>query len=147
MSRATKPDAPWPGVPALRREIMKANRRRDSGPERALRSALHREGLRFRVDFPIRVAGGRPIRPDVVFPARRVAVFSHGCFWHGCPEHGTWPRTNKAYWTEKIEANRRRDRSTTATLEREGWTVIRVWEHEDPELAARLIAHLVRTQS
>jgi DNA mismatch endonuclease (patch repair protein) len=141
MMNATKP---WPGVPALRREIMKANRRRDSGPERALRSALHRAGLRFRVDFPIRTPGSRPIRPDVVFPARRVAVFAHGCFWHGCPEHGTWPATNETYWTQKIEANRRRDLSTTARLEGDGWIVVYVWEHEDPEVAARAIAHLVR---
>ena len=143
MSRATKP---WPAVPDVRRRIMRANRRRDSGPERALRSALHRAGLRFRVDFPIRPSGGRPIRPDVVFPARRVAVFAHGCFWHGCPEHGTWPATNEAYWTQKIEANARRDVATTAALERDGWTVIRVWEHEDPERAASTIARFIRAQ-
>jgi len=125
---------------------MRANRRRDSGPERALRSALHLAGLRFRVDFPIRTPGARPVRPDVVFPKRRVAVFVHGCFWHGCPEHGTQPSTNAAYWTQKINANRRRDLSTTAALERDGWTVIRVWEHEDPEVAAGAIARLVRSQ-
>ena len=52
-------------------------------------------------------------------------MFAHGCFWHGCPEHGTQPSTNAAYWTQKIEANRRRDEPTTAALERDGWTVIR----------------------
>ena len=66
---------------------MKANRRRDSGPELALRSAMHRAGLRFRVDFPIRTPGARLVRPDVVFPARRIAVFLDGCYWHGCPQH------------------------------------------------------------
>jgi DNA mismatch endonuclease, patch repair protein len=140
----TKAPQRWTDVPELRRKIMKANRRRDSGPERALRSVMHRAGLRFRVDFPIRTPGARPIRPDVVFPARRIAVFVHGCFWHGCPEHGTWPVTNGAYWREKIEANRRRDESTTRALELDGWTVVRVWEHEDPALAVRSIAQLVR---
>src|ERR1700732_2927625 len=105
MSGATRSGAPWLGVPEVRREIMRANRRRDSAPERALRSALHRAGLRFRVDFPIRTPGARPVRPDVVFPARRIAVFVDGCFWHGCPEHGTWPATNEAYWMQKIQAN------------------------------------------
>jgi DNA mismatch endonuclease, patch repair protein len=141
----TKAKQPWAAVPALRREIMKANRRRDSGPERALRSAMHRTGLRYRVDYPIRTPGARLVRPDVVFPARRIAVFIHGCFWHGCLEHGTWPATNRAYWTDKIESNRRRDQSTTTALEQDGWTVVVVWEHDDPELAARTIARLVHT--
>jgi DNA mismatch endonuclease, patch repair protein len=142
MGKATQT---WPNVPALRREIMKANRRRDTGPELALRSSMHRAGLRFRVDFPIRTPGARLVRADVVFPVHRIAVFVDGCYWHGCPDHGTWPATNRAYWAQKIEANRRRDQATTAALEQDGWTVVRVWEHENPELAARSIAHLVRT--
>ena len=93
MERMTRAAQPWPSVPTLRREIMKANRRRDTGPERALRSAMHRAGLRSRVDFPIRTPGARLIRADVVFPARRIAVFVDGCYWHGCPDHGTWPAT------------------------------------------------------
>jgi DNA mismatch endonuclease, patch repair protein len=146
MSKATRTRAAWPDVPELRREIMRANRRRDSGPERALRSALHRAGLRFRVDFPIRTSGRRPIRPDVVFPGRRVAVFVDGCFWHGCPQHGTQPATNEVYWTQKIGANRDRDLSTTAALKAAGWTVLRFWEHEDPGVAASVIAQVIRAQ-
>jgi DNA mismatch endonuclease (patch repair protein) len=144
MSKATKTGAPWPGVPELRREIMRANRRRDSGPERALRSALHRAGLRFRVDYPVRTPGRRPVRPDVVFPVRRVAVFVDGCFWHGCPVHGTRPATNELYWTQKIEANRNRDVATTAALESDGWTVRRFWEHDEPVTAAERVAEAVR---
>lgn len=144
MSEATKAAGPWPDVPELRREIMRANRRRDSAPERALRSALHRAGLRFRVDYPVRTPGRRPVRPDIVFPARRVAVFVDGCFWHACPVHGTQPATNEAYWTRKIEANRHRDLSTTAALESDGWTVLRFWEHEDPVTAAQRVAEAVR---
>src|SRR5437763_1104846 len=112
----------WPGVPPERRAIMRANRRRDTGPERALRSALHRLGLRFRVDLPIRPDGGRAVRPDVVFPARRVAVYVDGCFWHGCPQHGTQPVTNSAYWKPKIAENKERDQRVNAALAADGWT-------------------------
>jgi DNA mismatch endonuclease (patch repair protein) len=145
MSEDTKTGAPWPDVPALRREIMQANRRRDSGPELALRSALHRAGLRFRVDHPVRPPGRRPTRPDVVFPKHRIAVFVDGCFWHGCPIHGTQPATNREYWAKKIDANRHRDTSTTAALERDGWTVLRFWEHEDPaDAVQRVLAAIGR---
>lgn len=88
---------------------MRGNRRRDSAPERRLRSALHARGLRYRVDLPIRVAGRRPIRPDVVFTRARVAVFVDGCFWHGCRVHSKPPRTNAPYWSQ-----RRRDRVAQA---------------------------------
>ncbi len=133
----------WPDVPEGRRAIMRANRRRDTGPERALRSALHMAGLRFRVDLPVRPSGHRVIRPDVVFPRRRVAIYVDGCFWHGCPIHGTQPRTNAGYWRAKIVENQERDRRITAALEADGWTVIRFWEHEDPaEIAARVVATL-----
>jgi DNA mismatch endonuclease, patch repair protein len=122
---------------------MRGNRRRDTRPERAVRSALHRVGLRFRVDLPIQVGGGRSIRPDLVFPRQRVAVFVDGCFWHGCPDHGTRPVTNADYWLLKIEANRRRDRRNTVTLEAHGWTVFRMWEHEDPALVVERVAGAV----
>jgi DNA mismatch endonuclease (patch repair protein) len=146
MNATSNNRGPWPDVPRLRREIMQANRRRDSKPELALRSALHRTGLRFRVDHPIRTPGRRPVRPDVVFPVRRVAVFVDGCFWHGCPTHGTQPTTNGSYWAQKIEANRHRDTSTTNTLEADGWTVLRFWEHDDPAEAAKRVAEAVRAQ-
>src|SRR4051812_36038540 len=66
---------------------MKANRRRDTKPELIIRSLLHRRGLRFRVDRPIRTGSGL-VRPDIVFTAGRLAVFVDGCYWHACPEHG-----------------------------------------------------------
>ncbi len=138
-------DTSWAGVPEARRNVMRANRRRDTGPERQLRSALHELGLRFRVDAPIRPSGERSVRPDVVFPRRRVAVYVDGCFWHGCPEHWTRSRTNQVYWDEKVIANRERDHRTTAALERDGWTVLRYWEHEDMRAAARRVADVVRS--
>lgn len=138
------PNAPFEGVPASRRRIMQRNRRRDTAPELALRSVLHRRGMRFRVDHPIRVAQGRPIRPDVVFTRAKLAVFVDGCFWHGCPIHGTTPSTRTGYWIPKIHANRERDTRNTETLEACGWRVIRVWAHEDPETAAARIATAVQ---
>jgi len=67
-----------------------------------------------------------------------------GCFWHGCPIHGSQPKTNASFWREKIEANQRRDMDTDRKLTEAGWTVVRVWEHEDPLQAAERIANIVR---
>lgn len=135
---------PWKDVPAERRAIMRANRRRDSAPELALRAELHARGLRYRVDFPIRIPDSRPVRPDVVFTRQRVAVFVDGCFWHGCPVHGTQPTANASYWGPKIEENKARDQRHTRELESLGWKVIRIWEHVSPAEAADLVEHEVR---
>jgi DNA mismatch endonuclease (patch repair protein) len=124
---------------------MERTRRRDTAPELALRSALHRLGLRFRVDKAV-LPGSRR-RADVVFAKSRVAVFVDGCFWHGCPDHGTMPKSNRSFWEEKLEANRKRDRSTDEQLERAGWSVLRFWEHMDPEVAAAKVAREVRLRS
>ncbi len=72
----------------------------------------------------------RPERPDFVFPGRKVAVFVDGCFWHGCPEHGTQPKQNAEFWEQKLAANRKRDRLVTRTLRGRGWRVARFWEHD-----------------
>jgi DNA mismatch endonuclease, patch repair protein len=120
---------------------MSRQRKRDTAPELALRSTLHREGLRFYVDRTV-IAGLRR-RADIVFPRWRLAVFLDGCFWHGCPEHGHRPRHNASWWQAKLERNRRRDRDTDRELARHGWAVLRVWEHEAPAVAAdRVVARL-----
>lgn len=137
----------WDGVPEERRAIMRANRRRDTAPELALRKELHRLGLRFRVDYPIRPTGERLIRPDIVFPARRIAVYVDGCFWHGCPIHGTRSATNRGYWDEKIKTNKVRDARITAALKADGWAVFRVWEHENPASVARVIGAAARRRT
>ncbi|WP_246136632.1 very short patch repair endonuclease [Leekyejoonella antrihumi] len=113
-----------------RRRNMRAIRRTDTRPERALRSALHRAGYRFRKDLLIRTGSGVKARPDIVFTKQRVAVFVDGCFWHGCPEHGGSPRKNVNYWGPKLQRNVERDRAQDASLRADGWTVVRVWEHE-----------------
>lgn len=121
---------------------MAAIRRRDTAAERRIRSLLHQDGLRFRVDFPIRVGRARPIRPDVVFQRARLAVFIDGCFWHGCPHHGRRESgKNSEYWGPKISRNRERDAEQIETLRGNGWSVLRVWEHTDPEDAAASIKH------
>ena len=116
-------------------------RQKGTDAEVALRQEMHRIGLRYRIDYeilrkPRRVA-------DVAFPGRKIAVFVDGCFWHGCPEHATWPKQNAEFWREKIEANRRRDADTDERLRSLGWTVLRFWSHESPTEAAQTVAHVV----
>jgi DNA mismatch endonuclease, patch repair protein len=108
---------------------MRANRRTDTKPELALRRALYRLGYRYRKDYRLDLDGGRRVRPDVVFTARKVAVFVDGCFWHACPEHGSKPRANDWYWGPKLVRNVERDRINDAALILAGWTVVRLWEH------------------
>ncbi len=117
---------------------MSRNRRRDTKPELLLRRLLHAHGLRYRVDYRIRV-GEISVSPDIVFTRHRLAVFVDGCFWHSCPQHGNIPNRNQSYWVPKLERNRARDRAATAALEEGGWTVVRAWEHEPAaDVAARL---------
>lgn len=111
--------------------------RRDTRPEVALRRALHRRGLRFRVQ--VKVPGNRRRTIDIAFTRARLAVYVDGCFWHGCPEHHSLPRTNSTWWTWKVELNRTRDADTNRELEDAGWTVLRFWEHVEPEEAAAAI--------
>jgi DNA mismatch endonuclease (patch repair protein) len=90
------------------------------------------------------IAGGRfQVRPDFVFTARRLAVFVDGCFWHGCPRHGTRPRGNAAFWRAKFRRNQARDLRDTRRLRRAGWKVLRLWEHElKPRARRALLAKL-----
>lgn len=120
---------------------MRSNTRRDTKPERALRSALFKLGLRYRID-------SRPLphvnrRADIVFRPVKVAIFMHGCFWHGCPDHCVLPTRNAAFWTDKIQRNKQRDRETLQFLEQAEWIAVTVWEHDDLEAAASEIAQLV----
>lgn len=120
---------------------MVANRSKNTKPELALRSLLHRRGFRFRVDrAPL--AGVR-FRADVVFGSERIAVFVDGCYWHACPVHGTQSKTNSAFWIDKLETNQRRDEAINAMLIDHDWWPIRVWEHEPVELAALRIERAI----
>ncbi|MFJ7286697.1 DNA mismatch endonuclease Vsr [Curtobacterium sp. NPDC098951] len=117
-----------------RRRLMARFGRRDTAPELSLRRELHRRGRRFFVDR--RVSARCLVRPDLVFPRARIAVFVDGCFWHYCEEHAHLPKANAELWRRKLLANRQRDAANSAVLRSEGWRVVRVWEHEDPSEAA-----------
>jgi DNA mismatch endonuclease (patch repair protein) len=116
--------------PEQRRRAMASNRGR-TGPEKALAKALWRRGLRYLTsDGYARVYGRKLLgQPDLVLPRKRLIIFVDGCFWHGCPDCGRSPGQSGEFWRTKIAGNVERDRRVTASLEKEGWTVIRVPEH------------------
>ncbi len=111
--------------------------RRDNGPEMAVRRLLFARGARYRVCF--RIPGQRRRTIDIAFIGPRLAVYIDGCFWHACPEHLHMPKANAAWWVAKIDMNKARDASTNAQLESLGWTVLRFWEHEDPQFVVSTI--------
>lgn len=123
---------------------MQANRSRDTAPELRLRRALHGVGLRYRVC-------ARPMpelrrTADIVFRPAKVAVELYGCYWHACPEHFKWPKSNSEYWQTKIQRNMTRDAENRARLALNGWDLVVVWEHEDAESAtARVLDALKRS--
>lgn len=116
-------------------------RQKGTEAEIKLRLELYRSGLRYRVDYMVLQ---RPRRvADIAFPGLRIAVFVDGCFWHGCPEHATWPKQNADFWRQKIETNRARDADTDARLQAIDWRVLRIWEHESPVAAAETVSRLI----
>ncbi|HVU56080.1 MAG TPA: very short patch repair endonuclease [Puia sp.] len=115
-------------------------RGKDTGPEMLLRKGLWKMGFRYRIHYKL------PGRPDIVFAGRRIAIFVDGCFWHGCPDHGVRPKTNSTFWNKKIQGTMDRDKRNQQQLEKEGWTVLRFWEHDiDKNLSALLkkLQHLI----
>ena len=117
------PKAP-PATSVHVKRSMKGNKGKDTKPELVLRSALHKAGLRFRIHYNI--IG----KPDIVFPSRKHAVFVDGCYWHGCPKCFRKPNSNKDYWQKKISRNQQRAKTVNRQLNRQGWSVFRVWEHD-----------------
>ena len=113
-------------TPSKRSEVMSKIRSRGNRETELLFAALLRKN---------RICGWRrhlPImgRPDFTFKRERVAVFIDGCFWHSCPKCGNMPVNNREFWSQKLGANKRRDRKVTRLLSRDGWRVVRIWEHE-----------------
>lgn len=115
-----------------------SNLRTGTKPEVRIRSALHRAGFRFRKDFLVR-CGAVKTKPDIVFTRARIAVFVDGCFWHGCPDHQVVPKRNRDYWVPKLAANVERDLKVNEALEDNGWTVVRIWEHEPVDAAVQRV--------
>lgn len=99
-------------------------RGQNTKPETILRKALWCCGYRYRISNKL------PGRPDIVFPGRKVVVFVDGCFWHMCPSHFTMPKKNRTFWEAKLKRNVARDHEVNNALDKQGWKVIRVWEHE-----------------
>ncbi len=128
-------------TPEKRSAVMRRVKGRDTSPELAVRRILREAGIGYRLG-----GGGLPGRPDVVMKGRRVALFVHGCFWHGhdCPRGARQPKANAAYWIAKIDRNRARDIAACETLQAAGWRVVTVWECEmkAPDFAARLVAEV-----
>lgn len=120
------------------RNVMRANRGVDTAPELAIRRLLHQSGYRYTVNKRPEKDINR--RADIIFRSAKVAVFVHGCFWHGCPKHYVLPKSNKKYWSAKVKRNKERDSETRSLLQTRGWRVIVVWEHEDEKKSANLIA-------
>lgn len=112
-------------------------RQRDTAPELALRSALHRRGLRFRKNVK-----GLPGSPDIVFPGAKVALFVDGDFWHG-RNFDAWSAKLQPFWRAKIERNIERDRQNAADLEASGWQVLRVWEKDIKKHVAEVAEQVV----
>lgn len=130
----------WASSPTVRK-VMRANRPRDTRPEIAIRSAVHALGLRYRVNR--RPVPGLRRTADLVFAGPKVAVFVDGCFWHGCAEHYRPSTRNAKFWSTKVNNNRKRDAETDRRLTEAGWTVVRVWEHENVQEAAARVAKIV----
>jgi DNA mismatch endonuclease (patch repair protein) len=125
-----------------RSAVMRAVKSRDTMPELKVRRAAHALGLRFRLG-----RSDLPGKPDLVFPSRRVALFVHGCFWHGhdCPRGARMPQNNRAYWQAKIAGNVARDKASLANLRKLGWKPAVIWECEakDAEKLVRLITRRI----
>ncbi len=135
MMNTAKPSSP--GVSAR----MSRQASRDTTPEVAVRKLLHASGYRYRLNERVPHMSRRTI--DIAFTRAKVAVFLDGCFWHGCPEHATQPKSNAEWWRQKLDRNMTRDVETTAHLITEGWTVLRFWEHQPPVQVADQVAEVV----
>ena len=116
---------------------MKANRGRDTSPELRLRQELHNRDMRYRTHMTVLPGSRRNV--DIVFSRVRLAVFVDGCFWHGCPVHGSMAKANREYWETKIAENQQRDRDTDVRLRSQGWTPLHIWEHQPVKDAADLV--------
>lgn len=128
-------------TPEQRSRCMSRIRSEKTGPEMRLRRALWIRGVRYRLHRKL------PGKPDLAFADRRLAVFVDGCFWHGCPVHGTSPKSNQSYWGPKIARNRKRDARVSAALRLEGWTVLRFWEHQIESALDAVVDEIIAAMS
>ncbi|MGO4409515.1 MULTISPECIES: very short patch repair endonuclease [unclassified Brevundimonas] len=128
-------------TPEKRSAVMRRVKGRDTAPELKVRRMLRAAGIGYRLG-----GCGLPGRPDLVMKGRKLAVFVHGCFWHGhdCPRGARKPQTNADYWIAKIDRNRARDARVEAELTAAGWRVVTVWECRlrEPDFGEALLAEI-----
>jgi DNA mismatch endonuclease, patch repair protein len=128
-------------TPEQRKLNMSHIRGKNTVPEIKLRKLLYASGIRgYRIHYNL------PGKPDIVFTKKKIAIFIDGCFWHKCPVDFQEPETRKEFWMKKIQTNIDRDKKVNEQLKNDGWTVIRIWEHEirkEPEKAVKKIIALL----
>ena len=107
-----------------RSDIMRLVKSRDTSLEKALRSRLWKQGIRYRINA-LSLFG----KPDISITRKKIVIFIDSCFWHGCSEHLRMPKSNIDYWTDKIEKNKKRDQTVNLYYHKNGWHVLRFWEH------------------
>ena len=119
-----------------RSKIMSKIKTRDTGIEKALRTALWLRGHRFRIQYKIEG------KPDIVFVKQKIAIFCDGCYWHGCPVCQKIPASNKDFWLKKFDDNKKRADIVNCKLKDEGWGVLRFWGHEIKNDLERIILEI-----
>ena len=108
---------------SVRHAIMSKIRSKNTFPEVKLRKVLWSKGIRYRLHY------GR-FKIDLALLSRKIGIFVDGCFWHGCKEHCRLPNSNKHYWLPKIKKNMARDKTVNRELKKDGWLIMRIWEHD-----------------
>jgi len=140
-SKCKRYKAPIARAKMSRSDLMRRVGRTNTGAEKTLANELRRRKIRFHQDE--RIEG---LEADFALAGYRVAVFVDGCFWHGCPRHATFPKSNRTYWIPKLAENKRRDKRQTAKLKRRGWRVLRVWEHDCMPLNDRVVERILKAR-
>lgn len=114
-------------------------RSKDTLPEKLIMTALRRERIYFGA-YAKKLCG----KPDIVFRRKKIAIFVDSDFWHGHEGHFTMPKTNVAYWSNKIKQNKRRDKAVNLSLKKSGWRVIRVWEYDIKKQRNKVLCRIKR---
>jgi len=126
----------------VRSKIMSEIRGKDTKPELLLRKEIFRRGYRYSINYRFKELN---FRPDLVMVSRKACIFIDGCFWHGCPKCFKPPKSNKRYWKPKIARNKERDRQQNKYLKKNGWKVIRVWEHDLKKDLKKVLTEIIKS--
>ena len=107
----------------VRSKIMSAIRSKHTSPEVLFRKALRAKRVKYRLHY-----GKENI--DIAIPGKKLAIFVDGCFWHSCPKHSHYPKSNRAFWLKKLRRNKARDSVQNKRFKKNGWKIMRFWEHD-----------------